>query len=163
MEYKQTTQVPNAIFDIHLPTLKESELKVLLVIIRQTLGWLDKRTGRRKTRDRISSSQFHKKTGLSQRIITKTLHSLSEKNLILITDYKQNELRFACDRKGKKYLFFSLKEPAHIETATCAKYAVGPTHKVTHNKTNSTKLTRTKRNFCGRIDSLVKNYADLSR
>ena len=58
MEYKQTTQVPNFIFDICLSQLTEAELKVLLVVIRQTLGWLDKLTGKRKSRDRITISQF---------------------------------------------------------------------------------------------------------
>ena len=71
------TQVPNILFDTHLPNLTESELKILLVIIRQTYGWIDKFTGKRKIKDRISQSQFRIKTGLSKRIISKTLKMLS--------------------------------------------------------------------------------------
>ena len=38
----KSTPVPNAVFDEHLKELKAAELKVLLIIIRQTLGWEDK-------------------------------------------------------------------------------------------------------------------------
>lgn len=43
MIYQQTTQVPNVLFDTHLPNITTlSEIKILLVIIRQTNGWIDK-------------------------------------------------------------------------------------------------------------------------
>jgi hypothetical protein len=41
MTYKHTTQVPNILFDTHLRELTESELKILLIVIRQTIGWYD--------------------------------------------------------------------------------------------------------------------------
>jgi hypothetical protein len=63
MIYKQTTLVPNIFFDQLLPTLTEAEIKLLLVIIRQTYGWIDSRTGKRKQRNRISRKQFVVKTG----------------------------------------------------------------------------------------------------
>lgn len=85
MTYEQTTQVPNILFDLHLPSLTESELKILLVIIRQTYGWIDKCTGKRKLQDRISHSQFITKTGLSRRIISKALQNLVSKGLVGIT------------------------------------------------------------------------------
>ena len=45
-------------FDVHLKELKQAELKVLLIVIRQTLGWADRRgmLGR-KEMDWISGSQ----------------------------------------------------------------------------------------------------------
>ena len=66
MTYEQTTQVPNILFDLHLPSLTESELKILLIIIRQTYGWIDRYTGKRKLQDRISHSQFITKSGLTK-------------------------------------------------------------------------------------------------
>jgi hypothetical protein len=69
MIYKKTTQIPNIVLDQYLRTLNASELKILLVIIRHSNGWIDKRTGKRKTRDRISHSQFKGKTGLCSKII----------------------------------------------------------------------------------------------
>ncbi|MGE0569338.1 MAG: replication protein, partial [Bacteroidia bacterium] len=86
------TQVPNILLDTYLPQLTESELKIMLVIIRQTNGWIDKFTGKRKTKDRITQSQFRIKTGLSKRIISKTLKSLSDKSLIRIYDRKHSLL-----------------------------------------------------------------------
>ena len=76
MMYKQTTQVPNHILGHYLKALNASELKILLVVIRQTYVWIDKRTGKRKTRDRISQSQFKSKTGLCSKIISKGIQNL---------------------------------------------------------------------------------------
>jgi len=59
-----TTQVPNRFIDELMPTLSDVELRVLLVITRQTLGWVeDTETGRRKDRDWISRYQMQTKTG----------------------------------------------------------------------------------------------------
>jgi|GEM_PF-6440689 len=51
-------QIPNFVLDQYLRILNASELKMLLVIIRETNGRMDARIGKRKTRDRISHSQF---------------------------------------------------------------------------------------------------------
>jgi len=105
---KFSTSVPNIVFDQHLPSLTESELKVLLVIIRQTFGWIDPYTRKRKTRDWISHSQFVKKTNLSRKSISEALKSLSTKNIITITDFKGEPLYYSWERKGKRRLYFSL-------------------------------------------------------
>jgi hypothetical protein len=42
--YKKTTQVPNLILDQYLKTLSGGELEILLVIIRQNYGSIDKST-----------------------------------------------------------------------------------------------------------------------
>ena len=107
MMYKKTTQIPNIVLDQYLRTLNASELKILLVIIRQTNGWIDKRTGKRKTRDRICHSQFKEKTGLCSKIISKAIQSLVLKGLITVSDGAGNELSNAPDRKGNPRLFYS--------------------------------------------------------
>lgn len=103
---KYTTAVPNSVFDTHLPSLTEAELKVLLIIIRQTNGWIDKRTGRRKIRDRISHGQFMVKTGLSRRIVSQAIKSLLEKDLINVTDFAGNLLLKGSERQGSAYLYY---------------------------------------------------------
>lgn len=110
MIYKETTQVPNILFDTHLPNLTESELKLVLVILRQTNGWIDRRTGQRKTRDRISHSQFMKKTGLCRRVVSKALQSLVDKGLIQITCQYGNSLQLPEDRKGVTRMYYSFKK-----------------------------------------------------
>lgn len=142
MTYKETTQVPNVIFDQHLTKLTESELKILLVIIRQTYGWTDKRTGGRKAKDRISYGQFMQKTGYSRRTITTAIFSLLNKGLIVISDKYNNALDAASSRRGK-YLYFGLK---HVQSDAGAYAVRRPEHvqRVAYNKTNYTKEKETK-------------------
>lgn len=144
MVYEKTTHVPNVIFDRLLPILTESELKIILIVIRQTVGWVDRRTGRRKERDRISGSQFRAKTGLSKRIIAIATQSLIEKQLLEVSGFKNNVLRYPCDRKGKAHLFYRATIPAHILPFGSAKSSPKPGQNCDHNKTNAPKLSRTK-------------------
>jgi phage replication O-like protein O len=106
------TQTPNILFDQLLKELSNSELKILLVIIRQTNGWIDKKTGKRKEKDRITYSQFILKAGLSRRIISGAIKSLSHMKLIEITDSSGNILNNASERKGLYRIYYSsLLEP----------------------------------------------------
>lgn len=60
MRSPNTTQIPNEFFDDLLPEINSlSELKVLLIIMRQTFGWS-------KMEDVLSLTQFQDKTGLSR-------------------------------------------------------------------------------------------------
>ena len=104
-----TTPVPNLLFDIYLKNLKSIELKVLLVVIRQTLGWADRRGlfGRKET-DWISGSQLKQKTGGSKRAITSAIDILTKKNLIEILDEKGNILDNPEKRQGKTRLYYRL-------------------------------------------------------
>lgn len=121
--YRQTTTVPNVIFDTHLPLLTEAELKMLLIIIRQTNGWVDKRTGGRKTRDRIFHGQFMKKTGLCRRVISKTLQNLISKGLIQVTYQYGNSLDWPEERKGVTRMFYSFQsEPVKPKTQSMRIY-----------------------------------------
>ncbi len=69
------TQIPNILLDEWLPRLGDVELKVLLVIMRQTFGW-------QKTREKISLSFFQNITGCSRTNISKALNFLIEKGLV---------------------------------------------------------------------------------
>ena len=104
--YKCTTFVANKLFDEYLCYLSEAEIKVMLVIIRQTIGWTDKRTGKRKVRDRITHQQFVKKTGLSDRSITRAVQKLIIRKLIEVTDGKKEVLTLGSSRKGKSILLY---------------------------------------------------------
>lgn len=157
MMYKQTTQVPNILFDRYLPLLTESELKILLIIIRQTYGWVDKRTKRRKTRDRISHGQFIQKTGLSRRVISKSIKSLVDKGLVDTTCQNGKPLPGVEDRRGQTGIFYSLNmstqqhQLVHTTTQTSAESA--------HNKSNYTKINKTK---LRELDGFaVKSVADI--
>jgi hypothetical protein len=101
----KTTPVPNVVFE-YMPTLSEAELKLYLVILRQTLGWQTGKNKARKVYDWISASQFQKKAGLSRRAITTALASLTHRNLILIADEHGTVLHTPQSRKGKTRLYY---------------------------------------------------------
>jgi DNA-binding transcriptional ArsR family regulator len=75
--------VPLAYIDAILPALTDAELRVLLVILRQTLGWRDADNfDARKGRDWITQSQFQKRTGKSRDALSRAIKGLVEKRLI---------------------------------------------------------------------------------
>lgn len=155
MTKKNFTATPNIIFDKLLKELSGSELKILLVIIRQTEGWKDKKTGLRKKRDQISCNQFISRTGISRRIISASIKILSQKRLIKITDGLGNELNDANKRQGRYFIYYS-SSLDHFQTKvisdhTCAKNDTNMcknrhqrVQKVIHNKRNSNKRNLSK-------------------
>ena len=157
MNYKQTTQIPNVVFDIHLPQLSFSELKILLYILRQTKGWKLK-NGKRKTRDRITYGLFESKTGLSRRIISQTIQSLILKQLIRVTDFEGNILHTAQERKGKVCIYYApyMQTYAEYDRKVC-KRKRQPMQNRVYNKTNGTKLKSQKNS------SQTKRISDWNR
>lgn len=114
-----TTQVPNIIFDDWMPRLSDVEFRVLLVVVRQTLGWIeDPETKRRKEKDWISHSQLSMKTGKSGYAISKAIRSLvSDHHLIEAIDSKGRlldtpEKRTRIGRGGKIFYRLNVHAPA---------------------------------------------------
>ncbi len=98
-----TTQIPHIIIREWMPRLKDVELRVLLVVTDQTLGWVeDLETGRRKEKDWISHYQLRQKTGRSDRAISVAVRTLiethhlveaySERGECLDTTFKRRKL-----------------------------------------------------------------------
>jgi len=107
----KTTPVPNVIFDLYLNKLKSTELKILLIIIRQTLGWVDRRSQHgRKEMDWISGSQLQTKAGSSRHSISSAIGVLVNYKLIDVLDDKGRVLKTTFERKGKQRLFFRLSK-----------------------------------------------------
>lgn len=103
-----TTPVPNIVFDHYLKELKLAELKILLVIIRQTFGWRDNYTkSKRKERDWISGSQLVLKTGSSKRAINEAIQTLVQKKLIDVLSFSGEVLNVPEKRRGQQKLFYS--------------------------------------------------------
>ena len=69
------TQTPNVLFDDHLAEMGDAELKVVLVVCRQTFGW-------HKESDRLSISQFEKKTGMSRQGVLNGIGSAIDRGII---------------------------------------------------------------------------------
>jgi phage replication O-like protein O len=139
---KQTTQVPNGLFDSLLKSLSEKELKVLLVVIRQTLGWVDS-NGNRKRRDWISQKYFRNKTGLSGKAVSQAIELLVNRNLIIATTTQSKILSTSNARRGQDRIFFEcsnlLLNNVHklLENTSQDPRKINHNTKITHYKTKA--------------------------
>lgn len=104
---KGFTQVPNEILDIHLKDLSLPELRVLLVVLRQTVGYVWRTSKQRKYRDWISRSLFIKKASVSAKSVSVAVAGLINKGLLVATDTKGNILEAPEMRKGKRKIYFA--------------------------------------------------------
>lgn len=114
-----TTQVPNVLIDEWMPRLSDVEFRLLLIVVRQTLGWIeDLETKTRKTEDWISSSQLVAKSGRSRKHISKAMKELIEiHGLVIAVDSKGRALDTAEKRKAKfGKIFYRLN--VHAPAAT---------------------------------------------
>lgn len=108
-----TTQVPNKLWD-DMPNMSDAELRLILIVIRQTIGWEeDKKTGRRKEKDWISGTQLRAKSGLSNKTITRARKMEYFNKWIETLDSDDNlletpEQRRAAGQVHKKF-FYRLK------------------------------------------------------
>lgn len=121
MKRHRFTPVPNIIFDDYLPILKPTEVALLLIIIRQTSGWTNKRTKERKYKDWISGSQLRSKTGYSRKAISTAIDTLIKHYLIKVFDVRGNEVHTPTLRQGKTKLYYAfhyIPSPVEIST-TC--------------------------------------------
>jgi phage replication O-like protein O len=142
------TKTPNILFDELLKDLKYAELKILLVIIRQTHGW-------KKKKDRISISQFEKKTGLSRRVISETIKILVEKNIIIVSDAKGNILSVPKERQGRFYLFYSFNGACADFSTNMCKLPQQHVQNMEHNKRKQYKRNETKENTPEHINKII--------
>lgn len=84
-----TVPIPNRLFDDVLPNLTDTQLRVLLVVLRATIGWREGEEGggwRYKRRDWISHAQFARRTGRGSEAISTAIQSLVEASLIVAED-----------------------------------------------------------------------------
>ena len=106
-----STPVPNVIFDAYLPILKPTEVALLFIIIRQTIGWLDKRTRKRKHKDWLTGKQLREKTGYSRKSISTAIETLIQYQLIKVYDFRGDELKSPQERMGKTCLYYAFNTP----------------------------------------------------
>ncbi len=102
-----TTALPNALFDALLPSLGDTELRVLLVVARSTLGW--KEGAGRKERDWLSHAQLCKRTGRSNTPVSGAIDSLTRRGLLQVENETGEGLPTpSLRRAARSRLFFRL-------------------------------------------------------
>lgn len=108
MNYKQTTQTPNLLFDVYLKTLSRSELTVLLTVLRKTVGMIHPNNNKKRLdRAWISQRLFAICTGLSTRAVSSAIDSLVKQNLIIVTNKEGQQLKTKTSRRGVFKLYYS--------------------------------------------------------
>ncbi len=137
-----------------MPRLRDTELRVLLVVVRQTLGWqAGPETARRKERDWLTQSQIMRRTGRASGAVARAVDALVRAGLIEVSDRAGAPLRTPAERRrhlGRLYYRLSLAAADQASTGTS---------KSEHAKAHTTKESKYK-NICkaGRIvDKPVEN------
>lgn len=102
--------VPSAYIDIVMPALSDAELRIVLVVIRQTLGWTEgDGSPVRKGRDWLSHSQLKTRTGKSSDSISKAIQSLVRSSLIVVESEDGKLLTHpSARRRARSRLYYRL-------------------------------------------------------
>lgn len=114
-----TTQVPHIIIRTWMRELSDTGLRVLLVIVDQTLGWeADPITHTRKKEDWIAYSQLKEKTSRGNTAVSNALRELESKGYIEITNGQGKRLKTKQERLGKKLFYRISTSPESGEDAS---------------------------------------------
>ncbi len=134
------TPVPNGLLDRVMPTLRDTELRVLLVVVRQTLGWQDgPDPAQRKEKDWLTQGQLMRRTGRASGAVSRAVDALVRAGLIDVLDRAGNLLKTPAERRrhlGR--LYYRLATSAEGEGSGSG------LHKREHAKAHTTKESRNK-------------------
>ncbi len=104
-----TTPVPNVLFDTFLPRLSDTELRVLLVVNRATLGW-KQGTGRKES-DWLSHRQLQARTGRAGASVSHAIEALVRRGLLLVQDARGRARDSAHSRRATRgRLYYRLSD-----------------------------------------------------
>ena len=112
----RSTPFPNVLIDQVMPRLRDTEWRVLVIIVRATLGWIDPLTGMRKQRERLSSQQLRRRAGRESAAVSAALDVLHAARIILIRDQEGNSVDSASARRRARRRFFYSLHPDLLRT-----------------------------------------------
>lgn len=165
MNYRNTTQTPNTLFDHHLPYLSGSELKVIMIILRRTHGQFDpSQPSCRLHRAWVSQKLFSKLTGLSGRAVSTAIASLMRKKLIEVKDEAGKSRASRESRKRAVRLFFSCSlehDQAYQNYKSSEPKAVCDAN-TSQKNVHSIKLNKNK-SLCDQTSLVTKKISDQER
>lgn len=140
----KTTPVPNELLDQVMPTLRDTELRVLLVVVRQTLGWQDgPKTSQRKSKDWLTQSQLMRRTGRASGAIARAVDALVKAGLISVLDRFGAPLQTAAERRRHLGRLYYRLEQGKEKLASPLRSGSLP--KSEYAKANTTKETETQK------------------
>lgn len=127
------TQVPNALFAL-MPDMGNAELKVVLAVCRQTIGW-------HKTKDRLTVTRLAELTGLSRQSVYEGISQAIERGILIQED---------CEALGHVYSL-DIREPQEsvkqVDTTVSSKLTESVKKVDTQKKDKETKEKNNKPTF----------------
>ena len=106
MSIPNTTPTPNIIFNGLMRKMNDTEFRIVMLVVRATLGWeADKETGMRKVEDWISSRQLKEKTGRHSGALSSAIDKCISEGWIEARDKNGELLDTKGKRKGKNIYF----------------------------------------------------------
>lgn len=102
-----TTPTPNWLYNGEMKKMNETELKVVLLVTRKTLGWFDTTTSERKQQDYISQSQFKEFTGKESAAIAQAIQSSVLHGWIIAKD-KDNNICDTPEKRARRKIWYQL-------------------------------------------------------
>lgn len=159
-----STPFPNALLDHVMPTLRDTEWRLLCVVVRQTLGWSSGGNGRRKQRDWLSHRQLTRRTGRASGAISKAIDALVRSAYIEVTDEEGCQLLSPAERRRSNARLhyrlgprlWSQIDPAPPVTADSMAQPAMPIAETPKHKATTTKPTYYKREPIGCADDVEK-------
>ena len=100
----RSTPFPNLLLDWWMPVLRDTEWRVLCVVVRQTLGW--KAGPGRKESDRISQAQLCRKTGRASAAVSQAIDRLVTLGLLAATTKTGQPLNSAKRRRNGRGVYY---------------------------------------------------------
>lgn len=135
-----TTPVPNVLLDKVMPTLRDTEFRILMVVVRQTLGWQEgPNPAKRKEKDWLTQSQLMRRTGRANGAVSHAVDASVRAKLIDVLDRWGRLLATPAERRRHLgHLYYRLHEgrEAAADDIKLAKSA--------HAKAHTTKESRNK-------------------
>ncbi len=156
MAIPNTTPTPNELYNGEMKKMSDTELRVVLIVTRATLGWeVNHETGMRKQEDWLSKSQLIKKTGRGSTAITNAIEGCIKHKWVEARDKDGELLNTASKREkngGKIFyrlgqIFLERIQPIHNVNAPHTESGREPIRKVNATKETHTKEKLTKDNF----------------
>lgn len=102
-----TTPTPNWLYNGEMKKMNETQLKVVLLVTRKTLGWFNPKTNERKEQDYISQSQFMEFTGKGNKAISLAIQSCVEKGWIIARD-KNGDICDTPEKRSRRKVWYQL-------------------------------------------------------
>lgn len=118
MSIPNTTPTPNIIFNGLMREMNDTEFRIVMLVVRATLGWeADQKTGMRKIEDWISSKQLKEKTGRHSCALSRAIDRCIQKEWIEARNKNGEILDTKGKRKGNN-IFFRLGKAILLSTSS---------------------------------------------